>query len=117
MAHPGWYPDPQSAAMRYWDGQSWTTHQIEPMSDAERRERMQAAVTHWVARGARVESLTDYQAVLIVGNNINNVAHLLGCLFTCGLWLIGYVIAIMTEKPERRVVLRVDRFGQVVGDR
>ncbi|WP_207843030.1 DUF2510 domain-containing protein [Williamsia soli] len=29
-ATPGWYPDPQSAGMRWWDGRNWTQHHSPP---------------------------------------------------------------------------------------
>jgi hypothetical protein len=111
MTAPGWYPVP-TGGQRYFDGTNWTSHVS--FTDAERADRLGAAVAYEVARGWRVESLSSYQAVLVSGQQMNNVAHLLGVLVTCGIWFIGWIIALAMAKPETRLVLRVDAHGNVI---
>lgn len=110
-ATPGWYPVP-TGGQRYHDGAAWTAHVA--FSDSERADRLAAAVAWEVARGWRVESQSTFNAVLVSGQPVNNVAHLLGVLVTCGLWLIGWLIALAMDKPEKRMTLRVDAYGNVI---
>jgi len=70
------------------------------------------AVAAEVARGARVESQSDYQAVVVRGKRPNHVLHLLLSLVTVGLWIpVWIVLAIV--KHEKRTVIRVDQCGNV----
>lgn len=65
-----------------------------------------------VGSGARVESQSDYQAVVVKGKRPNHVLHLLLSVVTVGLWLpVWIVLAIV--KHERRTVIRVDQRGNV----
>ena len=48
----------------------------------ERKDALRRAVQRQVSLGARVESLADYQAILITGHRPNHVLRLL----TLGLW-------------------------------
>lgn len=120
----GWFPDPSGApGMRYFDGKKWTrrTGDMQPlptplMDDAERADRLMMAVAEAVAHGARVESQTQFQAVVIYGSRIDYVAHLIGALLTCGAWLFVLLCVMVTHKPERRVSLRVDPYGNIVGN-
>lgn len=115
QASSGWYPDPNNVdAQRYFDGTDWTQHYAPNIGDVERADRLAVAVAHYVAVGWRVESQSMFSAVLVAGHPTNNVAHLLGMLVTCGLWIIGWIIAMMFEKPERRITLRVDPYGAVI---
>lgn len=113
MTAAGWYPDPGGQGQRYHDGSAWTGH-LAALSDAERSDRLNQAVAYEVSRGWRVESQTLYQAVLVSGNPVNHVVHVLLAIFTCGIWLIGWIIAAALEKPIQRIVLRVDMQGNVV---
>ena len=67
-----------------------------------------------VAQGWRVESQSTFNAILVSGHPTNHVAYLLGVIVTCGLWVIGWVIAMVMEKPEQRMTLRVDAHGNVI---
>lgn len=98
--------------MRYYDGIDWTPHVV--FSGAERADRLAQAVADAVAMGWRVESQTAYSATLACGQPTNVVAHLLGVMLTCGLWLIVMLIAMGTEKPVQRMTLRVDAQGNVI---
>ena len=48
----------------------------------ERKEALARMVTAQVANGARVESQSDYQAVLVHGHRLNNTLHLILTIFT-----------------------------------
>jgi hypothetical protein len=86
------------------------------MDDERRRELLDAAVVRAVAKGAHVEWQSGSRAVVVFGGNINHLVHAVIALLTAGLWLIGWII-IMVRNRERRVVLEVDRFGELhVGD-
>jgi cytochrome c-type biogenesis protein CcmH/NrfF len=107
--------------MRYFDGDAWTQHtgEMQPlptplMDDAERADRLMMAVAQSVRYGARVESQTQFQAVLVYGHNVDYVAHLIGVFLTCGLWLIPMFIVMATQKTEQRVSARVDPYGNIV---
>lgn len=70
------------------------------------------AVADAVTRGWRVESQTNYSAVLVAGQRPNHILHALLSFFTCGMWLpIWLVVAVSTR--EYRMVLTVDQWGNV----
>jgi len=48
----------------------------------ERRETLERAVRRQVSLGARVDSQSDYQAILLTGHRPNHVLHLV----TLGFW-------------------------------
>jgi hypothetical protein len=100
---------------RYFDGTDWTQHWAPLVSDAEREERLNAAVAYDVALGAKVESRSRFQAVLLYssGLGVGHVVFALLSIFTCGLFLIVWAIAAGTSQP-RRVTLTVDANGNVI---
>jgi hypothetical protein len=76
----------------------------------ERKESLARLVTAQVAGGARVESGSDYQAVLVRGHRTNNTLHLILTLCTAGLWGIVW-IAVAAIGGEKRSVASVDEWG------
>lgn len=72
------------------------------------REIMDASRKRW-----RVESHTEFQAVLVRGGHVHHVLHLLLTLITLGLWLPVWIIIAIGDR-ERRLVVRVDQDGVVV---
>ena len=82
------------------------------ITDAERKEMLDREVESRVRRGRRVESQTEFQAVLISGRRVNHILHLLLSLFTLGLWIIVWLLLALLG-GERREVVRVDEQGQV----
>ena len=57
----------------------------------ERKESLARTVASQVAAGARVESQSDFQAVLIKGGRVNHVLHLIATIVTAGLWIfVGF---------------------------
>ncbi|MCX2934053.1 hypothetical protein ORI20_27680 [Mycobacterium sp. CVI_P3] len=84
------------------------------MSDSDRSAVLNAAVAYEVTTyRCRVESQTPFQAVLVYGNDPNHVVWALLSIFTCGLLVIGWIIAAATQRETRRT-LSVDPYGQVI---
>ena len=78
----------------------------------ERKELLARTVMGQVASGARVESQSDYQAVLVRGKPVNHVLHLILTLVTVTLW--GWVwIAMAIFGGEKRSMVTVDEYGNV----
>jgi hypothetical protein len=119
----GWYPDPNAGGsnnMRYWDGSTWT-HQIKEgltevnttrRSGDERKAILARQLQSTVARGLRIESQSDYQAVLVEGKPVNHVLHAIITIFSCGLWGIAWIIMALTGGEKREMIV-VDEFGNV----
>jgi hypothetical protein len=120
---PGWYPDPNAGGanlMRYWDGGAWT-EQVQGgseisatrRSDDERKVILAQQLQTAAARGLRIESQSDFQAVLVEGKAVNHVLHAILTIFTCLLWGIVWAILAGTGGEKRQMVV-VDEFGNVL---
>lgn len=85
---------------------------------AEERRRLldERVLLNVVRAGARVESRSDYQAVLVQGHPTSHVLHLLLTLVTFGLWLIVWALVAATT-GENRLLLTVDEYGRVTPQR
>jgi hypothetical protein len=81
-------------------------------SPGERKELLARTVAGQVAGGARVESQSDFQAVLVRGKSVNHVLHLLLSVFTIGLWVFVW-IALAIFGGEKRSMVTVDEYGNV----
>ena len=66
-----------------------------------------------VVTGGRVESQQDFQAVLIHGKPVNHILHLIVSLFTCGLWVFGW-LALVIVGGEKRVMIVIDEYGNIL---
>jgi hypothetical protein len=62
------------------------------VSDSQRRSALQAAVATELGQGARLESQTDYTAVLLYGGKVNHVLHAILSLLTAGIWLFVWLV-------------------------
>ena len=71
------------------------------------------AIATEVVGGGRVESQQDFQAVIVHGQKVNHLLHLLIAVLTCGIWLLVWLILLLTG-GEKRVLLVVDEFGNVL---
>jgi Protein of unknown function (DUF2510) len=120
---PGWYPDPNAGGanlMRYWDGAAWT-EQVQRGSeisatrrtDDERKVILAQQLQTAAARGLRIESQSDFQAVLVEGKPVNHVLHAILTIFTCLLWGIVWIVLAATGGETRQMVV-VDEFGNVI---
>jgi len=84
-------------------------------SAAERQEAL-AGVIHKkvLSEGCRVESESEFQAVLVSGKKTNHVFHLILSVVTLGLWLPVWGIIALSGGEQRRLQW-VDDSGQVFG--
>lgn len=123
----GWYPDPSDPTwQRFWDGQMWTEKlqhtgasnvapaavvNTEPISDVERRALLARQIQFAVSSGARVETQSDFQAVLVRGKPVNHVLHAILTVFTC-IWGIVWAVIAGTGGETRELIV-IDDFGNV----
>jgi hypothetical protein len=84
----------------------------ERKSSDERKARLAQTIGGQVAGGARVESQSDYQAVLVRGKPINHTLHLILTLVTCLIWGLVWIVLAITG-GEKRSIASVDDFGNV----
>lgn len=84
-----------------------------PVSDQVRQQSLQEFISTYIAstRG-RVETVTPYSAVVVTGQKVNHVLHLLVSVLLCGFWLPIWLIVALTG-GEKRHVLNVDKCGNV----
>ena len=82
------------------------------MADDERKAKIAREVEAWVRDGYRVESQSDYQAVVLKGHRTNHILHLILSLITLGLWLIVWVLVAVFGGEQRRL-MTVDEDGVV----
>ena len=76
----------------------------------ERKGILAQQITNRVAMGMRVETQSDYQAVLVKGRPINHVLHLILTLVTVGFWGVVWVILFFMG-GERREIINIDEWG------
>lgn len=84
-----------------------------PLSSDDRKAALARAITAQVSAGWRVESQSDYQAVLVKGKRPNHILHLLLSVITLFLWAIFVWLPLAIFMGERRRVLYVDEYGAV----
>ena len=78
----------------------------------ERKALLALEVSRAVARGARVESQSDYQAVVVYGRRVNHLLHAILSILMLGFWLIVWVLLAVTG-GEKRQLIEVDGYGNV----
>ena len=127
----GWRPDPLNPdSVRYWDGSVWTERTgkattiatstateeaLSPKSPEVRKAALAKRIQYLVnVDMCRVESQSDYQAVLVSGKKVNHVLHLILTLLTFGLWVFVWIGLVIFGGEKRRMV-SVDEYGQVLG--
>jgi hypothetical protein len=70
----------------------------------ERKAALAQAVAEQIAQGYRVESQSDFQAVVVKGKRPNHLLHLILSLITLGVWLIVWITLSLTMHVHRRIV-------------
>jgi len=75
-------------------------------------DNLSRAIAAEIAAGGRIESQTETSAVVVTGQKVNHVLHLLISLFTVGLWVIVWIV-MASKGGERRTLLTVDENGEV----
>lgn len=81
-------------------------------TEEERRAALDRSVAQYLAGGSVLESTTGTTAVLVTGKPVNHILHLVLSLLTAGLWLIVWVVMILTNHRQR-IVLTVGEDGVV----
>jgi hypothetical protein len=81
-----------------------------PLDVVERRRLLEQALRYAAASGTRIESQGDTFAVLVRGEPVNHLLHLVLTLATGGLWLIVWLVVAATG-GEKRFVVTVDESG------
>jgi hypothetical protein len=79
----------------------------------ERKALLAQAVVNWVHGGWRVESQTDFQAVMVKGRRPNHILHLILTLITLGVWAIVWILLTVLG-GEKRSVVSVDEYGNTL---
>jgi hypothetical protein len=88
---------------------------MQPASSDVRKSRLATAVQQEVARGGRVESQSDYSAVIRFGKPVNHVLHLILTLISFGLWAVVWIAAAIASAANNKTVsLMADEYGQVL---
>jgi hypothetical protein len=77
------------------------------MTDEERKAQLDEHLEYFVVNsGYRVESKSDYSAVIVKGRRPNHLLHLVLTILTAGLWLFVW-IGVAVFGGERRKVIQV----------
>lgn len=84
------------------------------LSGEERRAVLAQKIEDQVRKGARVDSQSDYQAVLVWGHRPNHILHFLIGLVTLSAWWIFVWLPIIIFGGEKRKILTVDEHGKAM---
>ena len=76
----------------------------------ERKELLARLVSSRISLGRRVESQSDYQAVLVAGKPVNHILHLILTIISLGIWGIIW-LALVALGGEKREVVQIDEWG------
>lgn len=93
-----------------------TSELIDTKTSEQRRAILAQNVTSAVAAGARVETQSDFMAVLVSGKKVNHLLHFFIGIFTLGAWWIVWAILALTG-GEKRAMIQVDEYGNVIKQR
>ena len=65
-----------------------------------------------ISKGWSIESQGQYYAVMVEGERVNHLLHLILSIITVGLWLIVWFI-LATSGGQQRMMIYVDEQGEV----
>ena len=57
-----------------------------------------------IRQGWRIETETDELVVLVTGRRVNHILHLLLTLITVGIWVLVWIILVVTGGEKRKVI-------------
>jgi hypothetical protein len=86
----------------------------EKKTPKERKALLAQAIANWVHGGWRVETQTDYQAVMARGHRPHHILHL--TIITVGLWAIVWILVTVLS-GEKRAVIQIDEYGNTLAQR
>ena len=89
---------------------------VEEKTDAERKQLLARAVQGQIVAGGRIESQSDFEAVIVSGKPVNHVLHLILTLVTFLVWGVVW-IALVAFGGEKRSIATVDEYGNVAVQR
>jgi hypothetical protein len=81
-------------------------------SAEERKAILDSALARAGGRGWRIETRSDYQAMIARGHKVNHILHLLLSIITLGLWLIVWIL-LGVFGGEKRAMVTVNEQGNV----
>lgn len=81
-------------------------------SPDERKQLLARTIQGQIAQGGRIESQSDYQAVVVKGKKVNHILHLILTLFTFLMWGIVWIVLSIVG-GEKRSIVTVDEYGNV----
>jgi hypothetical protein len=108
---PGYSPPPRYAPPPS-PAQAGAPGAVTYMPYEQRRALLAQQLQQAAARGLRVESQTEAQAVLVEGRPVNHTVHAIVTIFTCLAWGIVWAVLAGTGGETRHQVI-VDEFGNV----
>ena len=78
----------------------------------ERKQILAQTIANTLAQPGRwrVESQSDYNAIVVKGSQPNHILHLILSFLTLGVWLIVWLIIWLVQK-ERKYMLTIDAYG------
>lgn len=82
-----------------------------PLSAEQRSAILAQQIAAQAMQGWRVESRSEFQAVLVKGQPVNHILHLLISVFTLGLWLPVWIF-LSVFAGQRRRMLVIDEYGR-----
>ena len=89
----------------------------QPLSHQERLERLSRLVSSRTLEGWIVVDKNDPGVSAVLrkpGKEVNHILHFLITVFTCGLWVIGWIILTLTREKEQRMRVSIDGSGNLL---
>ena len=87
--------------------------ETERKSADERKAALALQVSQKVASGMRVESQSDFQAVLVKGKPVNHLLHGILTFFSMGMWGVVWLILFLTGGQTREII-NIDDYGNAL---
>ncbi|WP_454165240.1 hypothetical protein [Gordonia iterans] len=85
-----------------------------PANADRRKAALAQAVSREMANGSwRMESQSDYQAILVKGGRTNHLLHLILTFLTAFLWLFVWIPIVIANR-RRTLILTVDDYGNIL---
>lgn len=80
-----------------------------------RKQKLAQAIQNEVAKGGRIESQSDYSAIVRYEKPVNHVLHLILTLITIGFWSwVWLLLWILAMVAKQTITLNVDDYGNVL---